>query len=542
MALMHPALFTLLRLRVRGLFRRMGGSLRTPKGVIMTLVGLGMFGLWLAPSLVLAFKGEGQDPAQLRLFFPLGVLGLTAITLFTSLGDRAIFFNPAEVAFLFAGPFGRRELLAFKTLVSLVGTLFSSLIFTVIMVRFGAPIQSAYVGVFLSFMFVNLLTTAVLLIGQMIEERAYTRARKLLLLGLLIVVATAVGPAVSEGADRGFVEVLREARLSSPLRDLLIPFEPFARVVTAQRVFPDLLGWGAAALAIDFALFILVIYLDAEYRDTAVSVSQKMSRRLEQVKRSGMGHGTGATTAKRRIPPLPWLGGAGPIVWRQLNNAVRNSRSVLILAVFMAVGVIGPLAVRGGELEKLLPALVGGMIWLTIILTMTLRFDFRADVDQMDWIKMMPFPPAALMAGQIAVPILICTAFQALGFGFVAHVRQTPELLPLCVAFAVPVNIILFGTENVIFLLWPTRQAVFSPGDFQAFGRHLLMMMVKTLVALGCCAVAAGIGALGYYATGGSLVVGGIVGWIVLTSLSLVVIPSGAWAYKRFDISMDMPA
>ncbi|MBN2309604.1 MAG: hypothetical protein JXR94_11565 [Candidatus Hydrogenedentes bacterium] len=541
MGLMHPALWVLFRLRLRGLGRRVLRGVKSPKGAISFALGLGVFCMWLAPSLLMASSAKASDLERLHTVYPMIVFGLTAVTLLTSAGERAIYFNPAEVAFLFAGPFSRRQLLVFKQLISVMGVLFSAVIFAVIMARFGAVWYAAYVGVFLTLLFVHFLTTAVMLVGQMFAERAYTRLRKAILAGLGAAVVVSVWPVVSAGADRGLVAILTEARQAGVLRYLLIPLEPFARATTAVSVFPDLVLWAGVCLAANAILFALVIRLDAEYRDAAVAISQRMHGRIERARRSGMAAGTG-TTARWRMPGLPWFGGAGPIAWRQLTNAARNSRGLLMMVMFLGIGVGAPLLVKGREFEGFWALLASALIWLTIMLTMALRFDFRADLDQMDWLKMLPIRPLAIAAGQVVTPVLLCTALHAAALGFAGYLQGMPEVAAAAVVFAIPLNVLLFGTENVLFLLFPIRQAVFSPGDFQMFGRQLLMMLVKMIVAAAGSGIAFAAGAVVYWLAGGSMVAGGAAAWFVLAAVAASSIPLGAWAFRRFDISTDMPA
>ena len=47
-------------------------------------------------------------------FAPLALFGFTLLFVFTSAGEAAIYFTPAEVDLLFAAPFTRRELLIYK--------------------------------------------------------------------------------------------------------------------------------------------------------------------------------------------------------------------------------------------------------------------------------------------------------------------------------------------------------------------------------------------------------------------------------------------
>ena len=99
----------------------------------------------------------------------------------------------------------------------------------------------------------------------------------------------------------------------------------------AERWFPDLVGWGAGALAIDAgACSALVLKLDANYLESAATISQKVYERIRRSKQGGgIAMPVGAGAGRLRLPRLPWLAGAGPVAWRQLLIAIRTSRHLL---------------------------------------------------------------------------------------------------------------------------------------------------------------------------------------------------------------------
>jgi len=99
-----------------------------------------------------------------------------------------------------------------------------------------------------------------------------------------------------------------------------------------------------------------------------------------------------------------------------------------------------------------------------------LRFDFRGDLDQIDHLKSLPVSGAAVSVGQLVTPTLLMSLCHLAIVGSVLGVmrRSDPVLLTAAV-LCVPFNALLFGVENFIFLLFPTRAAM-TPGDFQGYG------------------------------------------------------------------------
>ena len=114
------------------------------------------------------------------------------------------------------------------------------------------------------------------LVAQSVTERAFTRARKLLLGGVIAAAAVAVGQAASQGLDGSWQETLLRARHSPVGRNRPAPFAVFAKIIAAERLVPDALGWVALGAMLVVAVYALAIRLDANYLETAVRVSRQI--------------------------------------------------------------------------------------------------------------------------------------------------------------------------------------------------------------------------------------------------------------------------
>src|SRR5262249_28861927 len=151
------------------------------------------------------------------------------------------------------------------------------------------------------------------------------------------------------------------------------------------------------------------------------------------------------------LPSFPFWGGAGPIAWRQATTAIRSlGRLALVALVFLPV-MIGPLFTTGKEEDSLKTfSLVGGvLVWLIMVLTTLVPFDFRADLDRMDVLKTLPLAEWRIVVGQLLAPILIMYIIQAsclIAFWVALDFEAWAVLTGLC--FAVPLNVLLFGLDN----------------------------------------------------------------------------------------------
>ena len=104
------------------------------------------------------------------MYFPIGMLAFCVMTLVTTAGERTVAFTPAEVDFLFPGPFSRRQLLGYKMARSSFGALFTATIFSFVFLRYSQHWLGGWIGIFLALIFVQLLAMVIVLLGQTVGE------------------------------------------------------------------------------------------------------------------------------------------------------------------------------------------------------------------------------------------------------------------------------------------------------------------------------------------------------------------------------------
>jgi hypothetical protein len=498
--------------------------------------------LWLGPGVVAGFINGRADPAAVRRTAPIVLVAFCLLSLRGSASGAGIYFTPSEVDFLFSGPFHRRDLLLYKLLKATFSLAIVSLFLSVGLFKFVTSWIAGYIGCYLSLMFITLFSMAMALLAQSITERAYTRFRQVLLVLLLMLMAVSIGRGLGGGMSDGLSGVLQQVQDSWIGRCLMAPFAVFAMILTSGSLYPELVQWVAVAVGLNALLVVVILWLDADYLEAAVATSQKVYERIQRVRRGQrVSSWAGRGTARWRLPQLPRWGGVGSIAWRQLTTALRQSPGFLLALLFIAVGV--GVAIRiGGLPENVVGIVPGFVIWLTFFFTNMLRFDFRGDVEHIDWLKALPLRPAAISIGELATPVLVISAIQFAvlgGLGAVSHDAWTH--VGTAMAFAPLLNFFLFSVENLFFLLLPTRTMVVSPADFQSFGRQVVLMISKMLLFALCVGGAATPGLVGYWLSGWRLPVFLIVSWIAMLLEAALMVPLMAWAFRRFDVSADMP-
>lgn len=542
-----PALLKLIALQSRGFYRRTLASARSPRRAAFLLIGVAVVVLWLAPA-VFTSAAFGHSPAAGRLpayrfreIAPLALLGMCLLTILSSAGDKAIAFTAGEVDMLFPGPFTRRQLLAYKLLKSALAALLTSVIVSIGLLPYAQSWVTCYVGVFLTLLFVQFFSTAGVMLGQAIGQRAYTATRAAML-GLALIVALLLARHWV-GGMRG-AEAIDAFRESDAGRAILRPFEPFADAMTA-RPGGEFLAGAAEAAAIDTGLLAIVVLLDANYLEAALAASQRRYAQIQRIRSGALLNANLKGDVAWRLPRPWWLGGAGPIVWRQATNAARSAKGLMIVLLVVALA-IGPLFASALDATEVTKPLLAVMAWLTVLLSGLLKFDFRGDLDHFDQLKSLPLRPGMIALGQLVVPTAILSLAHVLLLLGVAAATATAgadrKILFTAAALALPFNALLMSTENLIFLLFPSRPAAASPGDFQVLGRQAAQLVLKSVAVIAGCAVAFSVALPLFVLTGGSFVVVTVVAGSMLLGETAALLPAVAWAYNRFDPSVDTPA
>jgi hypothetical protein len=543
---MDRALWLLIGLRFKSWWRRMGRMLQSVKGIVLGLLGLLVFVPWLV-SLFLGRGDRAGDPEGVRRYGALALLAYAVLQLAVAPAERAIAFSPAEVSLLFPAPFTRRQLLGYKMVVTGLTVVLSALFLALVFRVHAHFFFAAFVGVVEALWFTQLLAMVIALFAATVERLTYDRTRRIV---LLVAVALVAAAAVRWGrfeVPPGWGEFVDAVNGAPVLAVLLAPLHWFVRAFTAERLWPDLALWGGLGLTFDGAWAALVLALDAQYLEASAAASERLYARLQRMRRGGLaGQWTPGKKARLGLPTFPWWRGAGPVAWRQMVAALRSFRSLGLILVLFAAVALWPLIVKasshGAVDTEAVGAAAGTVLALTVIMVPSMvTFDFRGDVDRMDVLKSLPVARPWLVVGQLATPVLVVAALQ---LGLVAAVSaafgRAAWLVAAAAAFALPVDFLVLEMENLVFLLFPTRQTPGTPADFQFIGRHLLLWLLK-LVGVGVVAGAAALAGVGVQALTGQRLAAWTAAWLVVLAAAAVLVFPVAWAFDAFDVSRDTP-
>jgi hypothetical protein len=141
-------------------------------------------------------------------------------------------------------------------------------------------------------------------------------------------------------------------------------------------------------------------------------------------------------------------------------------------------------------------------------------------------------------------PVLINSLMQWLFLLVLIVLGQRLDLLLGAMAFVLPLNLLLFGIENLLFLWYPARPPA-TAGDFQMMGRNMLLMAAKFLIVGLIGGITGLVGVLVYHLTemadGPSWPASLTVVWLMVSGFAIGLVPLLAMAFRRFDVARDTP-
>jgi hypothetical protein len=530
----------LMQLQLRGLTRRSLRGTRTLRRLAALAFGGVMFALYLAPNIF--YRLPPSDPNRVRLAAPFALLGICVLTLITSAGDRAISFTPGEVDMLFPGPFTRRQLILYKLAKSTAAALLSALFLSIVLHRHASWWPACYTGIFLSLLFIQFFSINAVIAAQSLGTQLQSRLRWIILMGFLAAVTLIARNVFAESPPLNIVQMMQRISYSPLGHFLLFPFTFFGETITAQTS-GQLLQWALPAATMDIVLLCLLLLMDANYLETASAASERRYAQLQRI-RGGSFLSMGIKgDAHWHVRKPAFLGGIGPIVWRQITAAVRSSKGLLFLMLILALGAAPLVLGAGNQAAHFLPAFGGVALWFTLLVSTMLKFDFRGDLDLMDVLKALPLQPWAIATGQLVAPSILLAATHFALLAVAARVIPGQHAAFLCAAALVlPFDLLLFAVENLLFLLFPTRPAAASPGDFQILGRQAFILATKMIVLSVAAIPPLVVAVLVWKVTGESQPAFTIVAATCMLLEVLVLIPLIGRAFVRFDPSIHTPA
>ena len=562
----HPALGVLLRLKLRGVARKQWRRMRSPSGLVLTLLGVGLFGIWLSFLAVHALDGNGgldAEPRDLRAYVRVGATMITVMSLSGSLTHRGLYLPREEIERLFSAPVKRSDLIRYRLLVNAGRAFLGGVILGLVTMRHMPHPMLSFVGVFVALQTLPLLGQACAILAGGLEKRLFQRFRRMrtvvvilvLLLGggifYLAIAGRSVGDTPmgsllgSSAGALGFDDVLHHPILVT----VTSPFEVWARMIAAPTTF-EFLIWFGVSLLIWASLFELTARLPIDFRELSLETSASVAERLRRISRGGGGASAGRITRRAVGWRIPWLFGHGPVgalAWRKTGAILRKARgTVIVSALVLAFVILLSVWVFDDENARLFGPLFVALLGL-FYLGAGLRFDFRDELDRMESIKAWPLSSARIFVAMI-LPEVVLVSLLLVGAMIVrGALAGGLDGMVLACTLAMPLVVLAWvAMDNAIFLLVPVRFVPGQEGALQNAGRGMIMLLLRLILLAFSVSLVGG----SFFVTGLVLealsvepvlvrTIAFLVAWTIMLGLDFVLIWFGGVMFRRFDVARD---
>jgi hypothetical protein len=502
----------------------MWGRFCQPRRLVLSVVACVLAVAWLGNAAMTVWLRETASPPTLRALLSLGLV-LYAAWHFAQAAffrpDSPFDWTPAEREILVAMPLRPRDLVAYQLASITVTTILKAGLFTLLLLPDLRCVPLGLVGVLLAMMTLEMLRMAIEIATWGMGKSAFLAYRAVVLAGLVaggfavgavIVREDAFGGRlnVGEGLLHRFLNIL--VRLNdSVFGYAALPFRPFIDLTLADSLTAAKVGLAAATLAAVTGLAAAVVGL---YAATSRRVAERERRNYRpngavRVVFAGSTHNEPVQPQRAefrlRLRHIPHWGGAGALVWRQLVGARRHWGSLLTAMVAPSVIACAPCFVIADP-EVAFLATTGTLAFYTFLLLPTaLRFDFRRDLDRLATLKGLPITPEAAAISQTLAPVLIATLFQSGVLAFAIAARSLPpHQLFTAMLVMIPLNVLVFGLDNLIFLLYPYRM--------QQEGLEIFLRTILTFTGKGLL-FAVGLAVMSAWGLAAGALTHGISGW-----------------------------
>lgn len=484
---------SLIRTQMRASISRMLRRFRSPRRIVLTMIGLVLALVWIGQAIAGIMFRESADLEKLKLWIP---LSLTAYALWNVIKVTCrkriepFEWTPTEKELLIAAPIERGELIRYRMSSIFRAAVFKSVIFSLVMIPDLHIVPLGFIGMLAGLLTIDLI--------RMLSEVVVWGLRKNELLFLrAVVISLTAGAAIyaiqwafqnsdvsadlATVASLGFLLKIVSGFVALGATSIGIfvvgPFRLVAEVILAESLSLELLWRSLTCLGAVWALFKLLICVDRVIEKRAAVIQRENLAVLKQqtTKQPRLN-----TKIRSRQKPA-WLGGVGPLGWRQLLGA-RKYRGQLLFAMAVPLA-LSCLPAIGGKLSGLMMVMnvVGGLAFYSfLLLPTTLPFDMRKDFDRITVLKSLPISPYRVVLGQLMAPVILTTAFQFVTLlAAMAISPYHPGLFLIAMLILTPFNLFVFGLENLLALWYPYRM---NKEGVQVFLRSVLSFTAKGIL------------------------------------------------------------
>ncbi len=561
MPMIHPAVPQLLKLQFRARLRRVLHQAAAPRRWVFTILGILFAGVWLSQAIAGILFREPAQPETFRdcLYICLAIYSLWHVFRVACFRpEEPLEWSNCERELLSATPLRGRDLIGYRLLsVSLATATKAACVAAILLPELRLPLVG-FVGLFLALLTVDLFRMVCDVFAWAVSPLVYRvfRATVFLLavVGGISVTSVVMGipsqivpPADGDAAAAWFGPVLaavREVQQTPIGQAVQVPLHPFVAAITSEQWTATVAG----NLAMAGGLLALLGWALSRIYDWGHRC--RLTReRVTYDRVAALPRATAAGHARLRLSTVWWWAGAGPFAWRQTVGALKHWGGLVVAIAVPGILACIPLTYPSDPMTAFLAVVAAVCFYSFLLLPTALRFDFRQDIDRMAILRALPIGPFPVVAGQLACPVVITCLFQIAILCIAWCVRPVEANLILGVLVVmVPMNVLIFALDNLLFLMYPYRPQQEGIG---IFFRTTLIFTAKGMIF----AVAAGLTAAWAIAAGHLaarlrmhatftidapfLIFAGNA--LLLAGLAAATLGLLVGVYRRFDVGQDVP-
>ncbi len=558
--LMHPAMLKLLKFQARGKLLRITNAFRSRRRIALSILAILLGCVWLGQTVISVMLREQADAASLKTWLSVSLL-LYSVFHLIKIGCRKpvepFEWTSAEKQNLLSAPLTRTQLLSYRFFSYLSATAAKTTCFVIVMIPDLSNVLVGFIGMFVGLTLVDLirvLLESIAWIAARKGNRCWTKVRAMMLVPSFSLLAYAFfAAAYSPNFEAAisspnplkvpqlFLGVVHEV-LSQPFMVwIMAPWVAVVDVILANEFGVNFFLKLAILLGAVGCFFKLVYFIDRKsdqwLKQTAASeIDSGVSDRNESTK-----------SPKSRLfskPPVGW-GGAKAIVWYQLLGAI-HYRSTLIFALAIPTFLsCMPLLSKELGMTSALSVIGSVVFYSFLLLPPALMLDFRRDARRLAIWKAAPIRSTSLTIGHMTVPVALMSMFQLCVLCIAVFGAGLTWKMLLAWPLLMPMNVLIIGMENAIFLIHPYRRnqegvEVFLRTILTFTGKGLLFAVALVLTLLWALASIKLGKIMGSDSVGPIVFAVGL--WFALVAMAWISIKSCSRFFERLDVSQDLPA
>lgn len=508
---MHSSLWLLLGLDFKGSLRSFAKVLRSWKRLgllllIVLLIAVMLYARTLQPDQVGSSRFGAGMPFWAFIYLAASWLAASA--------DRGLVMRPAEIHFLFGGPFRSREILTLHLIRLFIRSFISALVLSLVAAMYMPSFASGLVGLWLLLAVSLLVGMNVSLMARSIHGNFPRIVRRMLTIAVVVSTLSMIAQSVDLLRHQGMTPQISAIAATAPdtsvgqyaLPALQWMFKP----LSASSFIDDCLPQLPARAFVVFALVLLVYLLGGDFSEASATRTDQAIARRQSALRSGSAAGT-SSLARRISIPLPRLrlGGIVAVSWWQVIHLIRIlPRYLAFTMVVLGLLIVLPAMVDAESMSGKAGVmwLVGLTLYADFLLLLQLPVGFMGPASQRELLKTLPIPNWRIVVGQLmgpCVPIALIHLITAALFSFLFPV---PWPYLICTVLSlIPASLVIIANINLLGIWGIIQPRALQQRDVLAAGRAMVSVWLFAILLIPASVIATLGGMAVEWLTGGYL-------------------------------------